>query len=281
MLKILMALILIIVIVVLGGSSIFRYQFEQDTEEKVNELFRNVTEHEQEIMLDDLKNLPAPVEKWLEDSGILEEPAINYARSLQSAEMRLEDQGRWLSLTAEQYFTVDKPGFIWQAKINAAPLIHISGRDVYYQGKGNMLIKPLSLITIADSKGFEMDQGTLVRFLAEIVWIPSAALSDYITWEEVNQNSAQATMNFGDITASGVFTFNDRGEPIGFTAERYRDVDGEFEMETWSISMGNHQKFNGIKVPTTGEITWELEEGDFTWYKFEVEELEYNQPEVY
>lgn len=281
MFKIVMALVLILVVVVLGGSAIFRYQFEQNTKEKVNELFNSVSEDETEIKTDALNNLPAPVKKWLENSGILEEPAINSARSLQTAEMRLEDQGRWLPLTAEQYFTVDKPGFIWQAKINAAPLIHISGRDVYYQGKGNMLIKPLSLITIADSKGFEMDQGTLVRFLAEIVWIPSAALSDYITWEEINLNSAQATMSFEDITASGVFTFNDQGEPIGFTAERYRDVDGEFELETWSILMSDHQKFNGIKIPTAGEITWKLEEGDFTWYKFEIEEFEYNQPEVY
>ncbi|MFN2363715.1 MAG: DUF6544 family protein, partial [Halarsenatibacteraceae bacterium] len=160
MFKILIALVLIIVIAVLGGSSFFRYQFEQDTEKKVNELFNNVFENETKIKIDDLNNLPAAVKKWLQGSGILEEPGINSARSLQRAEMRLEDQGRWLSLTAEQYFTVEKPGFIWQARINAAPLIHISGRDVYYQGKGNMLIKPLSLITIADSKGFEMDQGT-------------------------------------------------------------------------------------------------------------------------
>ncbi|MFW5873497.1 MAG: DUF6544 family protein, partial [Bacillota bacterium] len=200
---------------VLGGSAIFRYQFEQETEEKVNELFSSVSENETEIKTNDLNNIPVPVKNWLEDTGILEEPAINSARSLQRAEMRLEDQG------------------------------------------------------------------TLVRFLAEIVWIPSAALSDYITWEEINLNSARATMSFGDITASGVFTFNDRGEPIGFTAERYRDVDGEFEMETWSISMDNYQMFDGIKVTAAGEITWELAEGDFTLYKFEIKEFEYNQPEVY
>lgn len=215
MFKILMAVVLIIVLVVLGGSAIFRYQFEQETEEKVNELFSSVSENETEIKTNDLNNIPVPVKNWLEDTGILEEPAINSARSLQRAEMRLEDQG------------------------------------------------------------------TLVRFLAEIVWIPSAALSDYITWEEINLNSARATMSFGDITAAGVFTFNDRGEPIGFTAERYRDVDGEFEMETWSISMDNYQMFDGIKVPAAGEITWELAEGDFTWYKFEIKEFEYNQPEVY
>ncbi len=199
----------------MGGSAIFRYQFEQETEEKVNELFSSVSENETEIKTNDLNNIPVPVKNWLEDTGILEEPAINSARSLQRAEMRLEDQG------------------------------------------------------------------TLVRFLAEIVWIPSAALSDYITWEEINLNSARATMSFGDITASGVFTFNDRGEPIGFTAERYRDVEGEFEMETWSISMDNYQMFDGIKVTAAGEITWELAEGDFTWYKFEIKEFEYNQPEVY
>ncbi len=50
-------------------------------------------------------------------------------------------------------------------------------------GKGNMLIKMMSTIPIGNSSGEEMDQGAMMRFLAEIVWLPSAALNDYIQWD--------------------------------------------------------------------------------------------------
>ena len=47
-----------------------------------------------------------------------------------------------------------------------------------------------------DAKGKEIDQGALLRYLGEIVWVPSAALSDYITWEEMDSTTARATMSY-------------------------------------------------------------------------------------
>src|SRR5690606_21654789 len=102
-----------------------------------------------------------------------------------------------------------------------APFLHKMGRDKYYEGKGNMLIKILSLITVADAAGEEIDQGTLVRYLAETVWFPTAALSNYIEWKQTVQDSAEATMSYKETTASGVFTFNEKGDVVDFTAQRY------------------------------------------------------------
>ncbi len=33
----------------------------------------------------------------------------------------------------------------------------------------------------------EIHQGTLLRYLAETMWFPTAALNDYLTWEEMDQ----------------------------------------------------------------------------------------------
>ncbi|HLV10789.1 MAG TPA: DUF6544 family protein, partial [Halanaerobiales bacterium] len=161
------------------------------------------------------------------------------------------------------------------------PFFHISGRDKYYNGRGEMLIKPLSLFTIADSKGEEIDQGTLLRYLAEMVWFPTAAINDYLQWEELDSHSARATMSYGDITASGIFNFNDKGEVINFIAKRYMEKDGHYELETWSPVMDNYQEVNGIKIPTRGEVIWKLETGDFKWFKFAITDIEYNIQEVY
>ena len=59
--------------------------------------------------------------------------------------MKLKVEQNWLPVEAKQYFSVQQPGFIWDADIKLAPLFHIAGRDKYFEGKGNMLIKILSL----------------------------------------------------------------------------------------------------------------------------------------
>ena len=105
--------------------------------------------------------------------------------------------------------------------------------------------KLLSLFTVANSEGKEIDQGTMLRYLAEIAWFPTAVINDYITWEELDDHNAKATIDYGDVTASGVFTINDRGEVIRFEAERYGEFDGEFRLEPWSIIPKDYKAFEG------------------------------------
>jgi len=110
---------------------------------------------------------------------------------------------------------------------------------------------------------------------------PSAALSSYITWEEVDDHSARATMSYQGVTASGVFCFNEKGEVVNFTAQRYGDFDGRYTMETWTIQVKDYREFEGTRVPTRGDVTWKLKTGDFHWYRFEVEDMEFNKPVIY
>jgi len=215
-LSILATIILLIITVIFIANLLFN----QKVAREVKELFADNSEDSDGIIQkSDLEKLPIPVQKWLKYSQVVGKEKIRAVRLKQKAVMRLKEEQSWMPVEAEQYFTIDEPGFIWKARIKAAPLFYIVGRDKYYKGRGNMLIKVLSLIPVADSKGKEMDQGTLLRYLAETVWFPTAALSSYITWEEIDTNSAKATMSYGGITAFGVFTFNDKGEVINFVAK--------------------------------------------------------------
>jgi hypothetical protein len=270
-----------IVVVVLTISYIANIMFKQKAKKEVTEFFTGVEDKGEIIKGSDLERLPPSVQKWLAYSQVIGKERITSARSKQTAVMRMKEKNPWMPLEAEQYFTVDKPGYIWIAKVKAAPLMHIAARDKYHEGKGNVHIKFLSLITVADSKGKEVDQGSLVRYLAETVWIPTAALSSYIMWEAIDDHSAQATMSYGGVTASGVFTFSEKGEVVSFIAERYGDFDGRYALETWSILVKDYKEFDGLRVPSKGEVTWKLETGDFNWYQFEVKEIEYNKPVVY
>ncbi|AGL03382.1 DUF6544 family protein [Desulfoscipio gibsoniae] len=270
-----------IIVAILIISHIANIRFYRKAKIEVGEFFAGVKTKGEIIREDDLKDLPPSVRNWLVNSGVVGQERITSARLKQTAVMRMKKENPWMPLVAEQYFTVDRPGYIWIAKVKAAPFVHIAGKDKYYQGRGNMLIRLMSLVTVADGRGKEIDQGSLVRYLAETVWIPTAALADYIMWEAVDEHSARATMSYGGVTASGVFTFNDQGEVASFVAERYGDFDGRYVLETWSIIMRDYRELDGIRVPTKGEVIWKLESGDFNWYQFEVNEIEYNNPAVY
>ncbi|SFC22588.1 hypothetical protein SAMN04488102_10444 [Alkalibacterium subtropicum] len=267
--------------VVVTGSFLAQSLFKRNVKAEVEELFSAVEKKGERVSEEDLEGLPESVKRWFKYSGMIGKDRVMSVRLKQQAEMRLGPDSRWLPVEAEQYFTSEDPGFIWDATIKAAPFVHISGRDKYQNGQGSMLIKPLSIFTLADSQGEEIDQGTLLRYLAETMWFPSALLNDYIEWEAIDDNNARAVMTYDGVSASGIFTINDLGEVVRFEAERYGDFDGEFRMETWSIPVSAYKSFEGLKVPTKGEITWKLDEGDYNWFNFEVMDIEYNKPYVY
>jgi len=89
-------------------------------------------------------------------------------------------------------------------------------------------------------------------------------------------NTAKATMEYKGVTGSGIFKFNDRGEVVEFKANRPRAVGDHFELTPWSIYLTEYHCFDGIQIPSKGEVIWELAGGDFNWFQFEVQEAEYN-----
>ncbi len=269
-------ILLVILFLVVTASFVSNIIFNQATENEVQDLFSNIETEKEIISNENLQGLPLPVQKWLMNSKVAGKEKIRTVYLKQNAMLRLKPESGWMPARAEQYFTADKPGFLWKAKVKAATFLYFSGRDTYKDGRGHMLIKVLSLIKVADAKGKEVDQGAMLRYLAEMVWFPTAALNNYIEWEEIDSNTAKATMSYGGVSASGVFKFNEKGEVINFTAERYGEFGGQYLMKTWSVDMTGHKEMSGFKIPTEGEVTWKLDSGDFTWYQFKVTGVEYN-----
>lgn len=238
-----------------------------------------VTSEKKVVTKEMLSGLPPIVQKWLKRSYVIGKEIIYSVHLKQIGEMRTAPDGNWMPVEAEQWFKTEKPGFIWIADVKFAPGIHLAGRDKYENGKGHMLIKMLSIIPVADAKGTETDQGTMLRYLAEIVWFPSAALNDYIQWEQIDSTTAKATMTYGGITASGLFKFDANGDVISFEAKRYYDRKGGASLEDWFIQIepNSYKEFAGVRIPARSAVTWKLKEGDFTWYKLEIADIHYNQ----
>jgi hypothetical protein len=223
-----------------------------------------------------LEPLPGAVRLWLEKSGVVGKEKIYTVRLQQKGLLRRTPEENWMKTKATQFFTTEKPGFTWNADVRMSPILSFSGLDKYRDGEGNMLIKALSLLPVVDASGPELDQGTLLRYLGEICWFPSAALCPYISWEAVDDHSARATMNYEGVSASGVFTFDESGRMLSFSAQRYLGAGEEAKLENWHIPAREWKEFDGVRVPSKGDVIWQLEDGDFNYYQWEVEDVKYN-----
>lgn len=229
------------------------------------------------VTADELAPLPAPVRRWLETSGVVGKPRARTVRVLQRGGMRTSPDAAFMPARATQYFTVDEPGFVWTVDVTMKGL-PVVGRDTFTDGRGHMLIKVGGLITVADGTGEKFDQGTLLRFLGETVWFPSAALSPWLRWEPIDEHSARATMSWKGTTGSATFEFDERGRVKGLFARRY--FDGK-TLEDWRIPITAWKALRGVEVPTQGGAVWKLASGDFDYYHWEILDVETNTAELW
>jgi hypothetical protein len=230
------------------------------------------------VTLSMLAGLPQPVQKWLLQSGIVGKQKIWSVHLKQKGAMRMsQEDDTWIPTRAEQYFSIDKPAFVWRVRMRMIPLIPVSGKDRYTEGHGQMLIKVFSLIDLVNESDEKIDQGALQRYLAEIAWFPSAALSPYIRWQPIDAQSARATMTYRGVTGSVIFHFSKTGDITGCFAFRFKGGGKEGTLEKWVVSSKSYATMNGIRMPVKSEATWKLNNGDFTWYKLEITEVHFNE----
>lgn len=224
-----------------------------------------------------INRLPPIVQQWLLQAKVVDKPLANFVRLRQKGEMKSSADGDWMSFTAQQYFDASNPSFIWTTRVNMNPFIHMTGRDKFQDGKGEMLIKVFSLINVVnDSNNEKINSGSMLRYLGEICWFPSAAMNEYIRWEEVDATSARAIFTYKGESVAGLFKFQESGEMISFEADRFFGGGEDASLERWIVTATGHKEINNYHIPYKHEVTWKLKDGDFLWLKLEITDLEVN-----
>lgn len=218
------------------------------------------TEGARRVELDEIATLPAPVARYFRLVLKEGQPLIRLARITQSGVLRTDTTTeRWLPFEAEQVVTGVSPGFLWNAKVGMAPLLHVRVRDTYIAGQGGGQVSLLSAISIESAHGAsEMNSGALHRYLAEAVWYPTALLpSANLQWTAIDDAKALATLTDSGNKVSLEFRFNDAGEISGvYTGSRYGRFEGGFKQAGWEGHFRNYAERNGMRVPAEGEVGW-------------------------
>lgn len=221
--------------------------------------------------------LPLIVQKWLLNSGTVGKEVVKTVFVEQNLKMLMKpEQKEWYNAIATQYFTTSPPAFNWSVNLKMFPLMNVSGRDKFENGKGEMTIKLLSFIPVVNARdNNKINEATLQRYLAEIVWFPSAAISPYITWEGLDNFSANATLEYNGTKGSGIFYFDENGVFKKFTTMRYKDIK-DTKPTKWTVTATKTEVRNGITIPVESELDWELDSGNWTWLKLKITNILYN-----
>jgi hypothetical protein len=228
---------------------------------------------------EDLEGLPEPVQRYLSKAIPEGQPYVISVRLHQIGDFRMGDRtAPWKPLEAAQYFTVDPPGFVWDASIEMAPFIPVRVVDMYKQGEGALRAKVASTVSVVDAQGSpELNSGELMRYLAETVWFPTALLPGQgVEWTPIDDTSSKAVIKDHGISVSLDFHFNNCDEVERIYAQgRFREVNGIYESTPWTGYFSDYQTRNGLLIPLEGQVEWNLPDGDLPYWRGHLDEIEH------
>ncbi len=267
-----------IIIIGLSFWAISSFHFNKLIREELHQLYESKEDTMQSLELfnhTNLQQLPAPVQRYLTKAIPDSYPIIKTAEVKHSGHFRIAPDKEWWPIDGEQYYRTDDPAFLWVGTVKPGPVIWMKARDRYLEGEGEVHVRLLSAVTVGKNSSPEVDQSAFIRFIGEMPWFPTAFLTaDYLTWEALSDSSARAVITDHGITASAIFYFNEQDEITRFyTQDRYRDQ----IKEDFTGYYRNYQIVNGVLVPTEVEVEWNRPGYDFSYARFVIEEITYNQ----
>ena len=278
-----MTLAIIALVIILLLVAIIQYRqrlWHHETNELVRRVKIKTNTVSHHVNLAEVDALPSPVKRYFHHVLKPGLPIIQHAHMQQAGGFvtRLK-KPHWSSLSAQQWMSAQPNGFIWDAKITVLPLLSIYVRDTHLHSRSRMHGQLLSLIKLFDFQATpELATAALQRILAERVWMPTALLpSQGVQWTAINKYVATATLQDGNVSAALDFEFNQQGEIIrAYTAGRYREVKGQFELTPWEGQYANYTEIEGYRVPTAGEVAWVLADAIHPYWKATIKNIQYD-----
>jgi hypothetical protein len=225
----------------------------------------------------EIEGLPAPVQRYFRTVLTPGQAIVTAATLEHTGRFNLSPTGeQWKPFTSRQRVIVQRPGFLWDARIAVAPGMAVRVHDSYSEGEGLLRAAVSGLFSVANMQGGgELARGELMRFFAEAAWYPTALLpSQGVRWSAVDDHSAHATLTDGALSVTLLFRFDEAGHMASMLSQaRGRIVGKEVSSAPWEGTWANHQRVDGMTVPLTGEVAWLLPEGRKTYWRGTVTSL--------
>jgi hypothetical protein len=194
-------------------------------------------------------------------------------RLRQSGEMILKPGAKPRAFTATEELAVDRVAFAWRARFPMLGPLSMRVIDRYDGTYGRLEVRLLGL-PLQRKGGPELAQGEAFRYLAEIAWVPQAILANtQLTWREVDARTVEVATSVRNEQIAVRLVFNEAGDICQTIAERPR-LEADNAITTWIGEYDDYQLFNGARLPTRGEVRWELPGGPFVYWRGTITSLD-------
>jgi hypothetical protein len=194
-------------------------------------------------------------------------------RVTQTGEMVLKPGAKPRPFTATEDFAVDQVAFAWRARFPMLGPFALKVTNSYEAHEGLLEVRLLGL-PLKRNRGPQLALGEAFRYLAEIAWVPQAILANpELEWQELDDRTAEVAIRVAGERIAVRLIFDEGGEIAQTVAERPR-IEGGNEVTRWIGEYSDYQQVVGVRLPTRGEVRWELPTGPFTYWRGRITSLE-------
>lgn len=260
------------------GPSSFHAQYRKGVAEALVEPHRYPAVL-QDVELDDL---PGPLAAYVRRSGAVGQPRVVSFRATFHGRIRSDSDAAWMSFTGQQVNTFGprpRRVFLMDATRSGLPVTVL---HVFTEAGATMRVKLLSLFTMVDASGPEMDRGeTVTVFNDLVVMAPGAIVDAPVSWTAVDDRHVRGRFTAGDQTVTAVLTFDAAHDLVDFVSDdRGRaSSDGRtFTGQRWSTPLTAHHDVGGHRVAGEGEAAWHPAQpaGPVSYLEFRLDGIRYN-----
>ena len=181
---------------------------------------------------------------------------------------------RPMRFIAEQQMDAGRVAFRWRARFGAGLLRPFVVTDAYEDGAGRLEGR-LAGVRLFRSTGPDVNRGQVMRYLAELAWLPDPRANPEVRWTDLGPDEAEVAAGCAGGRAAVRLRLGAGGDVLeAYAPDRPRSVDDGSVPTPWRGVFSDHGELGGVRVPRRAEVSWELPEGRFTYWRAEVTALE-------
>jgi hypothetical protein len=276
--------VILVLAAVYGFASLGPSSFNAQWQDRAVQALKDADPAPEVVTEADLVDLPEPLAAYVRCSGAVGKPRVTSLYADVHGRIRGGSDKPWMPFTGKQLNTYGprpQRAFIMNATMSGLPVtvLHLFGDTT-----ATMRAKLLSLVTVVDASGPDMDRGETVTVFNDLVVLAPGAIADAsVQWTAVDAHHVRGVFTNGNQTVSAELTFNAEHDLVNFASEdRLRaSTDGKsFTRQGWSTPLTGHRKSDGHRVFAVGEAQWRAPqpEGPFTYVEFHLDAITYNVP---
>ncbi|XAS75686.1 DUF6544 family protein [Dermatophilaceae bacterium Sec6.4] len=230
----------------------------------------------------DLVGLPAPLAAYIRRSGAVGRPRVVSFRADFHGRIRSGPDAAWMPFTGQQVNTYGpRPQriFLMDATKSGLPVTVL---HVFAHTTATMRVKLLSVFTMVNASGPEMNRGETVTVFNDLVVMAPGAIADApAKWSAIDALHVRGEFTDGNQTVSAVLTFDAHHDLVDFVSDdrSAASADGKtFTPQRWSTPLAGHRDTGGRRVLTTGAGVWHAAgtDGTFTYLEYHLDAITYN-----